>query len=107
MPAAQITMPRISHPGAERVPAWHSVSERSETSAARAGLVSIILPCFGQLEHTRLCVPRLLHSSREPFELVFIDAGSLDGTKEYLEGLAAAASVRVEVVSGTADLDLA
>jgi GT2 family glycosyltransferase len=61
-------------------------------------LVSIVMPCCGQLEHTRLSVPRLLRHSRAPFELIFVEVGSLDGTSEYLDGVAAAAPVRVEVV---------
>ena len=58
---------------------------------AGSALVSIIIPCCGQLEYTRLCVPSVLRYSRDPFELIFIDIGSLDGTAEYLEGIAAAA----------------
>ncbi len=67
------------------------------------GLVSIVVPCCGQLEQTRLSVPRVLKHSRQPFEVLFIDGGSLDGTKEYLEGVAAAAPVRVEVLRGNRD----
>ena len=43
-----------------------------------SGLVSIIVPCAGMLEYTKLCVPSVLRFSREPFELIFIDIGSLD-----------------------------
>src|SRR5262249_19542565 len=55
----------------------------------------------------RLCVPALLRHSRPPFELVFLDAGSLDGTAEFLDGVALAAPVRVEVVRAETDLDIA
>jgi GT2 family glycosyltransferase len=68
-----------------------------------AGLVSIVVPCCGQLEYTRLCVPSLLRHSRQPFELIFLDVGSLDGTREYLDGVAAAATSRVEVVHSAAE----
>jgi O-antigen biosynthesis protein len=61
-------------------------------------MVSIVMPCCGQLEYTRMSVPRVLRHSRPPFEVLFIDAGSLDGTSEYLDGVAAAAPVRVEVL---------
>lgn len=71
------------------------------------GLVSILVPCCGQLEHTKLCVPALLRHTRPPYELVFIDVGSLDGTAEYLAGLAAGLSgVRVEVVRAATDPDV-
>src|SRR5438105_2546195 len=67
------------------------------------GLVSVLVACCGQLEYTRLCVPGLLRHSRTPFELIFLDLGSLDGTAEYLAGVAAAAPVRVEVVRAATD----
>src|SRR4051794_6559926 len=66
--------------------------------AEEHGLVSIVMPCWGQLEHVRMSVPRVLRHSRPPFEMLFLDAGSLDGTGHYLEGVAAAAPVRVEVL---------
>jgi GT2 family glycosyltransferase len=71
--------------------------------ADASGLVSIVIPCCGQLEYTRLSVPRVLRYSRRPFELIFVDAGSLDGTPEFLAGVAAAASVPVEVVGTPAE----
>src|SRR4051812_3853827 len=72
------------------------------------GLVSILVPCCGMLEYTRLCVPSVLKYSREPFELVFLDVGSLDGTAEYLAGLAAGLEgrVRVAVVRAATDLQI-
>jgi GT2 family glycosyltransferase len=69
-------------------------------------LVSIIVPCLGQLEYTKLCVPSVLKWSREPFELIFLDVGSLDGTAEYLAGVQAAAKPRVEIVRTETDLGI-
>ena len=43
-------------------------------------------------------MPRLLRHSSLPFEVLFVDAGSLDGTADYLAGIAAAAGVRVEIL---------
>jgi GT2 family glycosyltransferase len=70
------------------------------------GLVSILVPCCGMLEYTKLCVPSLLRHSRAPFELIVLDIGSLDGTSEYLAGLSAAAPMRVEVVRTATDLGI-
>src|SRR5262249_30074169 len=67
------------------------------------GLVSILVTCCGQLEYTKLCVPSLLRHSRFPFELIFLDIGSLDGTAEYLAGVSVAASLRVEAVRTLTD----
>jgi GT2 family glycosyltransferase len=70
-------------------------------------LVSVLVPCCGQLEYTKLCVPSVLHHSRSPYELIFLDVGSLDGTAEYLAGVQAAAAVRVEMVRAATDLGIA
>ncbi len=67
------------------------------------GLVSILIPCCGQLEYTRLCVPSIFRNSGGPYEVIFIDVGSMDGTPEYLEGVAAAAPVRMETVRTPGD----
>ncbi len=75
-------------------------------AVAGTGLASILIPCCGQLEYTKLCVPSLLRHTRPPFELLFVDVGSLDGTAEYLAGLAAAAPCRVEVVRAATDHDI-
>ncbi len=74
--------------------------------SAPPGLVSILIPCCGQLEYTKLCVPSVLKHSRPPFELIFIDIGSLDGTGEYLEGVKAAAQVLIEIVRTPTDLGI-
>ena len=70
------------------------------------GLASILVPCCGQLEYTELCVPALLRHTRQPFELIFVDIGSLDGTNAYLRGIAAASGVRVEIVRTATDLHI-
>ncbi|MCI0642239.1 MAG: glycosyltransferase family 2 protein [Gemmataceae bacterium] len=69
-------------------------------------MVSILVPCCGMLEYTKLCVPSVLRHSRSPFEIVFIDIGSLDGTAEYLAGIKAANSVRVEIVRTHTDMGI-
>jgi len=83
----------------------HEIQSRPNVAPA-AGLVSVVVPCFGQLEFSRLSVPRLLKFSRNPVELLFVDVGSLDGTDRYLEGVAAAASVHIEVVRLLGDVSV-
>lgn len=76
------------------------MNEASEHSCAPSlPLVSVVIPCLGQLEYVRLCVQSLLRHCRSPYELIFVDLESLDGTAEYLAGVSTAASARVEVVS--------
>jgi GT2 family glycosyltransferase len=73
-----------------------------------APLVSILIPCCGMLEYTKLLVPSLLQFTRAPYELIFLDIGSLDGTAEYLAGLTAGQpQMRIEVVRTPTDLGIA
>src|SRR6266542_3955665 len=80
-------------------------AEQQPLAVLGTNLVSILIPCCGQLEYTNLCLPALLRHTRAPFELLFLDVGSLDGTADYLAGFAAALpSVRVEVLHAATDL---
>jgi GT2 family glycosyltransferase len=82
----------------------HRISPALPVSVlAPPGLVSVLVPCCGQLEYTKLCVPSLLTHSRSPFELIFLDIGSLDGTAEYLAGVKAAATTRIEILRTPTD----
>jgi GT2 family glycosyltransferase len=72
--------------------------------AAGTGLASILVPCCGQLEYTKLCLASVFRHTRKNYELIFLDIGSLDGTIQYLTGIAAAAQVRVEIVRAVTDL---
>jgi len=75
--------------------------------SALSNLASIIIPCCGMLEYTKLLVPSLLEYTRQPYELIFLDIGSLDGTAEYLAGLAAGVRhCRVTVVHAETDLGI-
>lgn len=73
---------------------------------APPGLVSVVVACCGQLEYTRLCVPAVVRFSRPPVEVIGVDAGSLDGTAEYWDGVRAAAPIPVAVVRAAAEADL-
>jgi GT2 family glycosyltransferase len=77
--------------------------------ASPPGLVSIVIPCVGMLDYTKLCVPSVLRHSRAPYELIFLDIGSLDGTAEYLAGLRDGLHnrVRVEICRAATDLNIA
>jgi len=49
--------------------------------------VSIIILTFNQLCDTKLCVETLERNTTNEYELIFVDNGSTDGTKKYLEKL--------------------
>jgi len=77
----------------------HSMSaEHLAEPPSKSVLVSVVVPCCGQLEYTRLCVSSLLRHSRRPYELIFVDLESMDGTADYLAGVLAAANVSVQVL---------
>ncbi len=93
-------------PDADPRPTFLPARESLPPSAVPPGLISVVVLCCGQLEHTRLCVPAVLRFSRLPFEVIAVDAGSLDGTAEYWAGVQAAATIRVEIVRSPADAEL-
>ncbi|MBX9677299.1 MAG: glycosyltransferase [Gemmataceae bacterium] len=66
-----------------------------------------MIPCVGMLEYTKLCVASLLKHTRAPFELIFIDIGSLDGTAEFLAGIAMGhPQMKVEIVRTPTDMGI-
>jgi GT2 family glycosyltransferase len=69
-----------------------------------AGLASIVIPCWNQLEFTRQCIAALVRHTRPPWELIVIDNGSTDGTAAYLNGVQDAAAVPVTVISNQENL---
>ena len=52
--------------------------------------VSAVITCWNELEYTRLYVESPLKHTWYPHEIVLVDSGSVDGTREYLDDLAAA-----------------
>ena len=70
-------------------------------------LVSLLIPCTGMNEYTQMCVASILKHTRMPYEMIFIDIGSLDGTEDYLTGLKQGLNqVRVEIVRTPTDLGI-
>ncbi len=50
-------------------------------------LTSIVILTHNQIEYTRLCVESIQRYTDEPYELVFVDNASTDGTLDYLDSL--------------------
>lgn len=51
-------------------------------------LTSIIILTFNQLEYTKRCMESIQEHTPEPHEIIVVDNGSTDGTREYLQRLA-------------------
>ncbi len=49
------------------------------------GLTSIIIVTFNELDYTRQCVESIRRLTDEPYELIFVDNASTDGTVQYLQ----------------------
>ncbi len=80
---------------------------QEKSVVATPPLVSIVIPCCGMLEYTQMCLPSILKHTRMPYELIFLDIGSLDGSADFLAGLALGLQqVRVETVRTPTDLGI-
>jgi GT2 family glycosyltransferase/tetratricopeptide (TPR) repeat protein len=51
------------------------------------GTTSIVIVTHNQLEYTRTCVESIRRLTDEPYELIFVDNASTDGTVDYLKSL--------------------
>ncbi|HZN69354.1 MAG TPA: glycosyltransferase family 2 protein [Tepidisphaeraceae bacterium] len=70
----------------------------SDRPAAEPPDVSVVVVTYNNLLFTKLCLGSLIrHTSEPPFEVIVVDNGSTDGTREYLCAVAEA-NPNVEVV---------
>ncbi len=57
----------------------------SSSSYADQNLVSIVILTFNQLEYTIKCFESIKRNTTEPYEIIFVDNASNDGTVEWLQ----------------------
>ena len=50
-------------------------------------LVSIVIPTFNQIQYLPACIDHCLFQTYQNLEILIVDGGSTDGTKEYLADL--------------------
>lgn len=50
-------------------------------------LVSIVIPTFNQIDYLPVCIDHCLFQTYNNLELIIVDGGSTDSTKEYLSNL--------------------
>jgi len=75
---------------AETVEAVRATPPATAPTEIADPLVSIVVISFDSLLYTRMCVETVLANTGAPaFELIVVDNGSSDGSREYLESLAA------------------
>lgn len=74
---------------------------------SKMGLISVITLTHNKLACTRRCLPSLLQSSCRSWELIVVENGSTDGTREWLSGFqreAERAGVKVTVLANPANV---
>lgn len=78
----------------------------AEKAKKPQGFTSIILLTYNQLEYTKKCVESIQRYTPEPHEIIFVDNGSTDGTREYLQNLAKE-SDHIEIILNDRNLGFA
>ncbi|MCD6262480.1 MAG: glycosyltransferase, partial [Deltaproteobacteria bacterium] len=66
----------------------HAIYQRRYNTADRTMKCSIIIPVFNQVEYTKKCLEALIENTPDGlYEVIIVDNGSTDGTKEFLKCL--------------------
>lgn len=77
----------LSPAEAEEFHAYQYLVTARPEPAPDHGLTSVVILTHNQLAYTRECVDSILRLTDEPYELVFVDNASTDGTADYLRSL--------------------
>ncbi len=85
--AAGIGVPNDAERAARAISA--SIAGIPSSSSARGGAtapprLSIVIVTFNEIAYTRKCVASIVAHTPDPYEIVFVDNGSTDGTPEWL-----------------------
>ncbi|QQD11925.1 glycosyltransferase [Sphingobacterium sp. UDSM-2020] len=64
---------------------YESLINQNKHEISRRALVSIILPCYNAEEYVKGCILSILKQSYQNFELIIIDDGSKDKTRNIIE----------------------
>jgi hypothetical protein len=83
----------------ESVPTQSISSDKKSLTSNKAEkpqpkTVSIIIPVFNNLQYTRQCLQSIVkNTARKSYQLIIVDNGSTDGTKEFLKCLCGSAKI--------------
>jgi len=90
----ELTKGRVPGNGGDAAPPAAANPEETAAAPVRV-LSSIIIPVFNNLSLTRQCLESIEENTDAPHEIIVVDNGSSDGTRDYLHGLEARGAVRV------------
>ncbi|MHB8066844.1 MAG: glycosyltransferase [Desulfobaccales bacterium] len=90
----ELTKGKLPGNGGAAPPPPEAVQEDFPSGLERA-LSSIIIPVFNNLSLTRQCLESIRENTDLPYEIILVDNGSSDGTKDYLKKMETAGWVRV------------
>lgn len=51
--------------------------------------LSLVIALYNQVDYTRRCIQSIIECTPRPYELILVDNGCVDGTADYLRGVAA------------------
>ena len=77
----------IIEPNGQQIKNATHIRPYSLNSKNKEPLISIIMLTYNALDYTKRCVQSLFQYTNLPFEIVFVDNGSRDGTVAYLKQL--------------------
>jgi glycosyltransferase involved in cell wall biosynthesis/radical SAM superfamily enzyme YgiQ (UPF0313 family)/Tfp pilus assembly protein PilF len=100
----ELTKGRTPGNGEAAAPSSREVREKPDSKPERV-LSSIIIPVFNNLSLTRQCLESIWQNTDVPHEIIVVDNGSTDGTRDYLYRLESEGEVRV--ISNRANLGFA
>jgi GT2 family glycosyltransferase/tetratricopeptide (TPR) repeat protein/2-polyprenyl-3-methyl-5-hydroxy-6-metoxy-1,4-benzoquinol methylase len=72
---------------AEEFYAYQFLIDARPVVTRERGLTSVVILTHDQIVYTRQCVESILRLTDEPYELVFVDNASSDGTVDYLRSI--------------------
>ena len=87
MQLGKLGLQGLSAKEAEEFLAYQYLVVAEPPLAATRELSSIIILTYNQLQYTRQCVASIQSRTTQPYELIFVDNGSTDGTVDYLRSL--------------------
>lgn len=70
-------------------------------------MISLVVVTYNRLDYSKECIESILRNTDVPFELIIVDNGSADGTREWLTGLKAPQAERFTLLLNEVNLGCA